>query len=98
MQQEQQESPGRHKQILDNLKNYPDVEELACSINYEKQTEPFIYVDFAMGEQTLKFLTTLTSFGTPIDITASEILIESYYPADEDTRLFLEQAIGSTNR
>jgi len=91
LQQEQQESPGRHHKILNNLKNYPGVAELALSATLERKSEPFIYVDFCMGEQTLKFLTTLTSFGTPIDITAAEIMIESYYPADDDTHLYLEK-------
>ncbi|MEP0322034.1 helix-turn-helix domain-containing protein [Bauldia litoralis] len=34
---------------------------------------------------TLSFLTTTTIFGTPIDVTLSEIAIESFFPADPGT-------------
>lgn len=35
---------------------------------------------------TLAFFSTVTVFGTPVDITLSEIAIESFFPADEATR------------
>ncbi len=38
----------------------------------------------------LAFYTTVTRLGSPIDVTASELRIESYYPADDAT----EQAVG----
>ncbi len=34
---------------------------------------------------TLSFFSTTTVFGTPVDVTLSEIAIESFYPADADT-------------
>jgi len=34
---------------------------------------------------TLRYFTTLTSLGTPHDITLQELRIESFFPADEDT-------------
>ncbi|MCY1013965.1 XRE family transcriptional regulator [Nannocystis pusilla] len=33
----------------------------------------------------LRLFSTITTFGTPMDITLDEIAIESYYPADEET-------------
>lgn len=95
LQYEQQESPGRHQELLKKIKDYPDVAELEIAVDLNKPAEPFIYIDFVVGDQTLKFLTTLTSFGTPIDVTASELLIESYYPADDQTRQILENELGN---
>jgi transcriptional regulator with XRE-family HTH domain len=37
----------------------------------------------------LRFLNTTTSFGAPLDAALSEVVIESFYPADEPTRLAL---------
>jgi transcriptional regulator with XRE-family HTH domain len=37
----------------------------------------------------LAFLSTVATFGTPLDITVAELAIESFYPANEDTLLFL---------
>jgi transcriptional regulator with XRE-family HTH domain len=41
------------------------------------------------GDMTLSFISTVTVFGTPLDVTVSEIAIESFFPADEATRAFL---------
>jgi hypothetical protein len=37
------------------------------------------------GAGVLSFLSTTTVFGTPIDVTLSELAIESFFPADEAT-------------
>lgn len=43
----------------------------------------------------LSFLTTTTVFGTPREITLSELAIESFFPADETTRQLLTgEAVG----
>jgi hypothetical protein len=39
--------------------------------------------------QDLSLLTTIATFGTPLDVTVSELMIESFYPADESTAEFL---------
>ena len=38
---------------------------------------------------TLSFFSTTTVFGTPVDITLAELAIESFFPADEETRAAL---------
>ena len=37
------------------------------------------------GEQELTFLSTVATFGTPLDITVAELAIESFFPADSHT-------------
>lgn len=41
------------------------------------------------GPHQLCFLSTITTFGTAIEITASELSIESFFPADIGTAEFL---------
>jgi transcriptional regulator with XRE-family HTH domain len=41
------------------------------------------------GGRLLSFLSTTTVFGTPIDVTLSELMLESFFPADDATRLAL---------
>jgi hypothetical protein len=41
------------------------------------------------GNRVLAFLTTVAAFGTPLDITVSELVIESFFPADAETAAFL---------
>lgn len=42
-----------------------------------------------VGDAELSFITTTTVFGAPLDITLSELAIESFFPADETTARFL---------
>lgn len=44
-----------------------------------------------MGRQVLSFISTITVFGTPIDVTLSELAIESFFPADPDTAGLLQK-------
>jgi transcriptional regulator with XRE-family HTH domain len=37
----------------------------------------------------LSLLTTIATFGTPLDVTVSELMIESFYPADDSTAEYL---------
>lgn len=47
--------------------------------------EVVVQLRLAYGEHELTFLSTVTMFGTPLDITVSELVIESFFPADEQT-------------
>jgi hypothetical protein len=43
------------------------------------------------GDAILSLISTITVFGTPLDVTLSELAIESFFPADAATRLALER-------
>ncbi|WP_253777488.1 helix-turn-helix domain-containing protein [Goodfellowiella coeruleoviolacea] len=45
------------------------------------------------GEQELSFFSTVSTFGTPLDITVSELVIESFFPADAATSAVLHQFV-----
>jgi hypothetical protein len=36
-------------------------------------------------DRELSLLTTIATFGTPLDVTVSELMIESFFPADDAT-------------
>ncbi len=40
-------------------------------------------------DRELAFFSTVATFGTPLDITVAELAIESFFPANEETRTFL---------
>lgn len=44
-----------------------------------------------LGEAELSFFSTMTVFGTAVDITVAELAIESFFPADPATRKALEE-------
>lgn len=41
------------------------------------------------GETELAFFSTVATFGTPLDVTVAELVIESFFPADQHTASFL---------
>jgi transcriptional regulator with XRE-family HTH domain len=45
------------------------------------------------GEEELAFLSTLTRFGTAVDVTVSELSIESFFPADAHTAEYVRAAV-----
>lgn len=48
-------------------------------------------MDLRMADGTvLSFISTTTVFGTPREVTLSELAIEAFYPADEATRAYLQ--------
>lgn len=49
------------------------------------------------GDTLLSFISTITVFGTPLDVTLSELAVESFFPADETTAEKLREmaAVGS---
>ena len=49
-----------------------------------------------MGNEILTFISTTTVFGTPLDVTLSELAIESFFPADEATAKALQAAAAAS--
>jgi transcriptional regulator with XRE-family HTH domain len=52
-------------------------------------------LQLAVGNSTLSFLSTTTVFGTPVDITLSELALESFFPADAATADALRNLSGA---
>ncbi|MDX3833846.1 helix-turn-helix domain-containing protein [Streptomyces europaeiscabiei] len=50
------------------------------------------------GGRELRLFSTITTFGTPMDITLDEVAIESYYPADTESAAYFEGAGSSPPR
>lgn len=56
----------------------------------------------AGGGNVLSFISTITVFGTPVDVTLSELALETFFPADDFTAQALRgqalraQAVGAS--
>jgi transcriptional regulator with XRE-family HTH domain len=44
-----------------------------------------------VGADVLSFFSTTTVFGTPVDVTLSELAVESFFPADEETAILVRR-------
>jgi transcriptional regulator with XRE-family HTH domain len=71
--------------LLEELLSYPDVPRQWRTLDLDASTAPFLAIEFRKDELDLRYFTTLTSLGTPHDITLQELRIECFFPADEAT-------------
>lgn len=71
------------RELLD-AKAFPEFGELS-----EAPLEPTIPLELEVNGARLRFLNTLTTFGTPQDVTLQELRIELSFPADEATERLL---------
>lgn len=80
------------QQLFDELLTYPDVSDLWRSPVTDNWQLPLVSTTFSKGEHQLSFFTTLTTLGTPQDITLQELRLECLFPADDKTeKQFREQ-------
>jgi hypothetical protein len=71
--------------LLRRLLAFPDVPRIGELPAIEEAQGPVLAMHFAKGDRSLKLFTTLATLGTPQDITAQEIRIECFFPADAST-------------
>jgi transcriptional regulator with XRE-family HTH domain len=77
--------------LAQEVAGYPTVTALGGWHDATKASEPALLVPWRLqlGDVELSFFTTLTTFGTPQDITLEELAVELFYPADEQTEAAL---------
>lgn len=82
--------------LRDELRAYPEAADaepgLALRAPAAPQLPPggaVVPLRLAVGDTVLDFLSTTTVFGTPIDVTLSELAIESFFPANAHTAQWL---------
>ena len=76
---------ARLRALLDEVLAYPDVPARWRTREPGSMTMPLLTTSLASGDVELRFFSTLTTFGTPHDVTLDELRIESMFPADEAT-------------
>lgn len=77
--------------LLQEVQHYPNVAALQTTPAEAPGAVPSLLIPcvLVLGEQRFSLFTTLTSFGTPRDITLAELSIELFYPSDPETDTLL---------
>tara|TARA_B110000037_G_scaffold16286_1_gene16905 strand:+ start:607 stop:1056 length:450 start_codon:yes stop_codon:yes gene_type:complete len=75
---------------------YKRVQEMSPPDNWRQPNDspsdgPMLTIDFKLGGQSLKMFSTLSQFSTALDAGMEELLVKSYFPADELCKAFFEQ-------
>jgi hypothetical protein len=71
--------------LLDEVTSYPNMAQAAPLLGPLVGDDPPILVPFRMSTPVgeLSLFTTLTTFGTPLDVTVDELAVELFFPADD---------------
>jgi hypothetical protein len=64
---------------------YPGVSARWAVRDFSLATTPLLTTGFRKDDVELRFFSTITTFGTPHDVTLEELRIECSFPADEAT-------------
>ena len=74
---------------IERLAALPEVQ-AALEDHPDSARLPILPISMALGRKTLSFITTLTTFGSVQDALAQGVLIESFFPADAETKAHFE--------
>jgi transcriptional regulator with XRE-family HTH domain len=77
--------------LLDEIRTYPGVSDVLDDHREPATSDLLLTLELAHPAGDLRLHTTVTSFGSPHDVTLSELTVESFFPADDATRQRLQQ-------
>lgn len=80
---------SRLERLLEEVSRYPSMTGIDASAEVPDQ-DLVVPFRISVGGMELALFTTLTTFGTPRDITFDELAIELFYPLDDETRAAVE--------
>lgn len=81
------------KTLLDELRAYPASDDDGAD-DPVMSGDVAVYLRLRTGDEELSFFSTVTTFGTPLDVTVDELSVESFYPADDKTAEHLRRLLG----
>ena len=71
--------------LLEELRGYPGVPERAVFPELEGAEKVFVPLRMKYRDGELAFFSTVVTFGTSLDVTLAELVVEAFFPADEAT-------------
>jgi transcriptional regulator with XRE-family HTH domain len=84
----------RLAELLTEIRTYPGVADALDGFSEPATSDLLLTLQLTHSSGDLQLHSTLTSFGSPHDVTLSELTVESFFPADDATRHRL-QALSS---
>ena len=76
---------------------YPGVPARVARADHAASLLPVVPICFERDGARFSYFSTVTTLGTPIDVTAQELRIECFFPVDDETRRAAE-AMTATAR
>jgi transcriptional regulator with XRE-family HTH domain len=76
----------RAQRILTEVLDYPGVPASLRSLDVATPVLPIVPIRYAHGDQQFDYFSTVTTLGTPQDVTLQELRIECFFPMNDETR------------
>ena len=86
------------RDLLRDVLAYPGVPLRWKSRNIDAQVPPLLTVVYRKADVALRFFSTISTFGTPHDVTLDELRIECTFPADEATERTCRKLAANSGR
>ncbi len=74
--------------LLTELESYPCDQ---AEVDVHAADEVVVPLRLRLGDVDLAMMSTVATFGTPLDVTVAELVIETFFPADEVTTQWLRE-------
>jgi transcriptional regulator with XRE-family HTH domain len=81
----------RAQRILTEVLAYPGVPPSLGSLDATAPLLPIVPIHYVRGDQQFDYFSTVTTLGTPQDVTLQELRIECFFPANDTTRTHAHQ-------
>ncbi|GAB3416376.1 helix-turn-helix transcriptional regulator [Massilia agilis] len=83
--------------LLAELTALPGMREASAVPNLDRRALPFLPLTLRKDGVELNLFTTITTLGTPHDVTVHELRLESFFPADEASANWFRQRAGAAS-
>ncbi|MDN5938256.1 MAG: helix-turn-helix transcriptional regulator [Salinisphaera sp.] len=77
--------------LVDEILGYPGVPRRWRLQDLHRPPPPILSLEYAIGDERLRLFSTIATFDTAQDITADELRIESFFPADQASATLLRR-------
>ncbi|WP_370306096.1 helix-turn-helix domain-containing protein [Sinimarinibacterium flocculans] len=81
--------------VLDEVLRYPGLPSKLRHIDLEASRLPVLPMHYRIHGTDLRLFTMMTTFGTPQDVTADDLRVESFFPADDGSASLLRALAGT---
>jgi transcriptional regulator with XRE-family HTH domain len=86
----------RAQRILDEVLHYPGVPATLRTLDATRPSLPIVPIRYTRDGLRFGFFSTVTTLGTPQDVTLQELRIECFHPMDDETRENVRSRLSAT--
>lgn len=76
------------RQLFADICQFPGIPADWRNLAWDSVPPPILPLELSLGPQTLKIFSMISTFGTALDVTAEELRVETFFPADDFSRDF----------